>query len=77
MNAFEAAEQSGRAEELHSQLLGLANAHNKSTNDGTLIPATFLRVTVCFEEETRMKNHNYEQITKPIAVARGNAEPKV
>jgi SAM-dependent methyltransferase len=46
MNAFEAAEQSGRAEELHSQLLDLAKAHNKSTNDGTLIPASFLRVTV-------------------------------
>ena len=46
MNAFDAAEQSGRAEELHSQLLDLANAHNKSTNDGTLIPASFLRVTV-------------------------------
>ena len=46
MNAFEAAEQTGRAEELHSQLLDLANAHNKSTDDGTLIPATFLRVTV-------------------------------
>lgn len=46
MNAFEAAEQNGRAEELHSQLLDLAKAHNKSTNDGTLIPATFLRVTV-------------------------------
>jgi len=46
MNAFDAAEQSGRAEELHSQLLGLAKAHNKSTSDGTLIPATFLRVTV-------------------------------
>jgi len=46
MNAFDAAEQSGRAEELHSQLLDLAKAHNKSTNDGTLIPASFLRVTV-------------------------------
>jgi hypothetical protein len=46
MNAFEAAEQSGRAEELHSQLLDLGNAHNKSTNSGTLIPASFLRVTV-------------------------------
>jgi len=46
MNAFEAAEQSGRAEELHGQLLDLAKAHNKSTNDGTLIPASFLRVTV-------------------------------
>jgi len=46
MNAFEAAEQSGTAEELQSQLLDLARAHNKSTNDGTLIPASFLRVTV-------------------------------
>jgi ubiquinone/menaquinone biosynthesis C-methylase UbiE len=46
MNAFDAAEQSGTAEELHSQLLDLAKAHNKSTNDGTLIPASFLRVTV-------------------------------
>jgi ubiquinone/menaquinone biosynthesis C-methylase UbiE len=46
MNAFEAAEQSGRTEELHSQLLDLAKAHNKGTNDGTLIPASFLRVTV-------------------------------
>lgn len=46
MNAFEAAEKSGRAEELHAELLGLAKAHNKSTNDGTLIPATFLRVVV-------------------------------
>jgi hypothetical protein len=46
MNAFAAAEQSGRSEELHSQLLDLAKAHNKSTNDGTLIPASFLRVTV-------------------------------
>jgi ubiquinone/menaquinone biosynthesis C-methylase UbiE len=46
MNAFEAAEQSGRGEELESQLLDLAKAHNKSTNDGTLIPATYLRVTV-------------------------------
>jgi len=46
MNAFDAAEQSGRAEELHTELLNLAKAHNKSTNDGTLIPATFLRVTV-------------------------------
>ncbi len=46
MNAFDAAEQRGRAEELHGQLLELAKTHNKSTNDGTLIPANFLRVTV-------------------------------
>jgi hypothetical protein len=47
MNAFEAAEASRRAEELPSQLPDLAKAQNKGTNDGTLIPVTFLRVTVC------------------------------
>jgi ubiquinone/menaquinone biosynthesis C-methylase UbiE len=46
MNAFEAAEKSGRAEELKSQLVELANAQNKSTNGGTSISATFLRVTI-------------------------------
>ena len=47
MNAFEAAEKSGREQELHNQLLELAKTQNKSTNGGTCIPATFLRVTVC------------------------------
>jgi ubiquinone/menaquinone biosynthesis C-methylase UbiE len=46
MNAFEAAEANGRTEDLYNQLLDLANAQNKSKNGGTLIPATFLRVTV-------------------------------
>jgi ubiquinone/menaquinone biosynthesis C-methylase UbiE len=46
MNAFEAAEKSGRAEELRGQLVELANTQNKSANGGTSIPATFLRVTV-------------------------------
>ena len=46
MNAFEAAEKSGRVEELRSQLVELANTQNKSTNGGTSIPATFLRVTI-------------------------------
>jgi len=46
MNAFEAAEKSGKEEELHKQLLELANAQNTSTDGGTSIPATFLRVTV-------------------------------
>jgi ubiquinone/menaquinone biosynthesis C-methylase UbiE len=46
MNAFEAAQGSGRAEELHGQLLTLAKSQNKSANGGTFIPATFLRVTV-------------------------------
>jgi ubiquinone/menaquinone biosynthesis C-methylase UbiE len=46
MNAFEAAEKSGKVEELHKQLVALANAQNRSSNGGTSIPATFLRVTV-------------------------------
>jgi ubiquinone/menaquinone biosynthesis C-methylase UbiE len=46
MNAVEAAQKNGKAEELHNQLLELAKAQNKSTDGGTSIPATFLRVTV-------------------------------
>ena len=46
MNAYEAAEKNGKAEELHSQLVELAKSQNKSSNGGTAIPATFLRVTV-------------------------------
>jgi ubiquinone/menaquinone biosynthesis C-methylase UbiE len=46
MNAVEAARTSGKAEELHKQLLELAKAQNKSANGSTSIPATFLRVTV-------------------------------
>jgi ubiquinone/menaquinone biosynthesis C-methylase UbiE len=46
MNAYEAAEKSGKVEELHHQLLELANEHNSRTGSGTHIPATFLRVTV-------------------------------
>ena len=46
MNAFDAAEKNGKVEELHRQLLDLANAQNTSTGGGTSIPATFLRVTV-------------------------------
>ena len=46
MNAFEAAEKNGKVEELHNQLLELAKSQNKSTDGGTSIPATFLRVTV-------------------------------
>ena len=46
MNAFEAAEKNGKAEELHSQLLELAKSQNQHSNGGTAIPATFLRVTV-------------------------------
>jgi ubiquinone/menaquinone biosynthesis C-methylase UbiE len=46
MNAFEAAEKNSKVEELHHQLLDLAKAQNKSTNGGTSIAATFLRVIV-------------------------------
>jgi ubiquinone/menaquinone biosynthesis C-methylase UbiE len=46
MNAYEAAERTGRVEELHGQLSELAKAQNQSKNGGTSIPATFLRVTV-------------------------------
>ena len=46
MNAFEAAQRSGKAEELHGQLVALAKSQNKRTDGGTFISATFLRVTV-------------------------------
>src|SRR5256884_6774154 len=45
MNAFEAAEKQGKAAELQKQLEDLFNNQNKS-QEGTSIPATFLRVTV-------------------------------
>jgi hypothetical protein len=46
MNAVESAQKSRKEDELHSQLVDLAKSQNKSTNGGTLIPATFMRVTV-------------------------------
>src|SRR6188472_1384279 len=45
MSAFEVAEKQGKAEELQKQLEELFNSQNKK-EDGTSIPATFLRVTV-------------------------------
>jgi ubiquinone/menaquinone biosynthesis C-methylase UbiE len=45
MNAFEAAEKNGRAEDLRTELEELFVTKNES-KDGTSIPATFLRVTV-------------------------------
>lgn len=45
MNAVDAARKNGKQEELHKQLVDLANTQNKS-NAGTFIPATFMRVTV-------------------------------
>lgn len=46
MNAYEAAENAGKVDELHRQILELAKSHNKKVDGGTSIPATFLRVTV-------------------------------
>jgi ubiquinone/menaquinone biosynthesis C-methylase UbiE len=46
MNAVEAARKSGRAQELHEQLVALAIGQNKSKDAGTFIPATFMRITV-------------------------------
>ena len=47
MNAFEAAEKSGRSSELKTELDDLFNSQNRSAvADATAIPATYLRVTV-------------------------------
>ena len=47
MNAFEAADKSGRVADLQRQLEDLFKTQNKSSRkDMTSIPATFLRVTV-------------------------------
>jgi hypothetical protein len=47
MNAFDAAEKSGRAAGLQKELEDLFTAQNQSPSKGsTAIPATFLRVTV-------------------------------
>jgi hypothetical protein len=47
MNAFEAAEKSGRAADLQKELEVLFSSQNKyPSKDATSIPATFLRVTI-------------------------------
>jgi ubiquinone/menaquinone biosynthesis C-methylase UbiE len=47
MNAYEAAEKSGRVAELQREVEALVNSQNNSArSDRTSIPATFLRVTV-------------------------------
>ena len=47
MNAFDAAENSGRAGDLQKELEALFNSQNTSpSKDATSIPATFIRVTV-------------------------------
>jgi SAM-dependent methyltransferase len=46
MNAFEAAEKSGRVDELQQQLVAAAEAHNTRAGGGVAIGSTFMRVTV-------------------------------
>ena len=46
MNAIEAAQKSGKVDELRGQLVELAKAENKNHTGGTSIDATFMRVTV-------------------------------
>lgn len=47
MNAFEAAEKNGKAGELQNELENLFNSQNKSDKENeTVIPATYLKVTV-------------------------------
>ncbi len=46
MNAFAAAEQNGKADELAKELVDLFTAQNRVANGTTSIPATFMRVTV-------------------------------
>jgi len=46
INAFAAAEQNGRADDLAKELVALFTAQNQSRNGTCSIPATFLRVTV-------------------------------
>ncbi len=47
MNAFEAAEKNGKADELYNELLALFLSQNKSGNDeNTFIPATYMKITV-------------------------------
>ena len=46
MNAFDAAEKNGKADQLRQELNRLFETQNTAGNRGTSIPATFLRVTV-------------------------------
>ena len=46
MNAFDAADKNGRAADLQKELETLFASHNQGKDGMTIIPATFLRVTV-------------------------------
>jgi SAM-dependent methyltransferase len=45
MNAFEAAEREGKADQLHDELRTLFEAHNQGGAEQTIIPATYLLVS--------------------------------
>ena len=46
MNAFAAAANDGRADDLRNELVALFEAQNQGGSEGTVIPATFLKVIV-------------------------------
>ncbi|WP_353229929.1 class I SAM-dependent methyltransferase [Novosphingobium sp.] len=46
MNAFAAAQGNGKADDLHNELAALFAVQNTGSGDDTVIPATFLKVTV-------------------------------
>ena len=46
MNAFAAAEQNGKSDDLAKELVALFTAQNRSHNGTCSMPATFMRVTV-------------------------------
>jgi hypothetical protein len=46
MNAFDAAARDGRAEQLREELTTLFEKENQAAADRTIIPATYLKVTV-------------------------------
>jgi hypothetical protein len=46
MNAFAAAEQNGKADDLERELVALFTAQNQARNGTCSIPARFMRVTV-------------------------------
>ena len=46
MNAYESAGKNGKVDQLHNQLVELAESQNTVNHGSTSIPATFLRVTV-------------------------------
>jgi ubiquinone/menaquinone biosynthesis C-methylase UbiE len=57
MNAFEAAEKNGKAQELQKELEQLFVSQNQSKDPKrTVIPATFMRVTVVVGEKVRFEN---------------------